>query len=409
MNRHMSLTLGAAAGAMLASAMLPVAVAFADTPVFPDAPGADAFTVGGVTYDPYLGSSTTAGTEGFNALTQGTGTPDFFDTGSGTQDFEVFTPASGSTPAAEVGTIATTEYVTSYDGITNTGFDVTGGTLVGGGTLGTPSVIDVTNFGSGYENIYSDVPTAAGSASDPTDTLVTPFGDYNLSSMVSAFDVSDINPASAFGSALDPTTLIPFDGGTGAGEFTLGDFTFAPYISGPGTVPTEPSTLGFNPIDQGTGTPGFFETGDPSGGQDFQVYGLANGSTTVQPLGDISATENVTSLGNITNTGFDVTGQITEVGVGNSALPAIGTVYDVTNFGSGFENVYTDVPGAAGAAGTVTDSFVTPFGDYNLSDLVSAFDLSALDPGSAFGLGADAAGAAADAAGSIDPLSFLGL
>jgi hypothetical protein len=41
--------------------------------------------------------------------------------------------------------------------------------------------------------------------------------------------------------------------------------------------------------------------------------------------------------------------------------------------------------------------------------LVTAFDLTSLDPGAAFGLGSDAAGAAADAAGSIDPLSFLGL
>ena len=67
-------------------------------------------------------------------------------------------------------------------------------------------------------------------------------------------------------------------------------------------------------------------------------------------------------------------------------------MYDVTNFGSGYENVYTDVPGAAGAPpGTVTDTFVTPFGDDNLSSLVTAFDITSLDPGAAFGLGADAA------------------
>jgi hypothetical protein len=411
MNRRITLALGAAAGAMLSSAMAPVAIAFADTAVFPDAPGPDAFTLGDYTFDPYL--NTSAGeivptVEGFNPLDQGTGTPGFFETGSSSlQSFEVFSPASGSTAATELGTVQTTENVTSYGSITNTGFDITGESPATGGSfadlpaLGTQ--YDVTNFGNGFENIYTDVPGGTGGAGTVTDTLVTPFGDENLSNLVSAFDISSLNPGAAFGVNPDFAGIPAVAGTPGADAFTLGSYTFDPYVGD--TIVTNPSTEGFNLLNQGTGTPGFFETG--SGTQNFEVFSTASGSTTPTEVGSIGTTENVTSLFGITNTGFDVTGGLTSGSL--TGLPADGTVYDVTNFGSGFENVYTDIPGAAGAAGTVTDTFVTPFGDYNLSDLVSAFDLSALDPGSAFGLGADAAGAAADAAGSIDPLSFLGL
>jgi hypothetical protein len=206
--------------------------------------------------------------------------------------------------------------------------------------------------------------------------------------------------AIAFADASDTAV---FPDAPGVDSFTIGDYTFDPYLGD--TVVTDPGTEGFNPVVEGTGTPGYFETGET--GQNFEVFSTASGSSTPTELGSISTTENVTSLFGITNTGFDVTGGLTSGSL--SALPAGGTIYDVTNFGSGYENIYTDVPGAAGAAGTVTDTFVTPFGDENLSSLVSALDLTSLDPGAAFGVGADAASAAADAAGSIDPLSFLGL
>lgn len=199
-----------------------------------------------------------------------------------------------------------------------------------------------------------------------------------------------------------------FPDAPGADAFDLGNFTFDPFLNTTAGV-ADPTIEGFNPLDAGSGTPGFFEAGY-SADQGFEVFGTTSGSSAPTYLGIITTSENVTSLGNITNTGFDVTGDFSGVnGPGIAGLPAIGTVYDVTNFGSGYENIYTDVPGAAGAAGTVTDSFVTPFGDYNLSDLVTAFDLSSLDPTTAFGLGTDAAGVAADAAGGVDPLSFLGL
>jgi hypothetical protein len=89
----------------------------------------------------------------------------------------------------------------------------------------------------------------------------------------------------------------------------------------------------------------------------------------------------------------------------------VGSVYDAFNFGDGIENVYTAIPGAAGAPDTLTDTLVTPWGDLNLDSLVASIDaVSALNPGDAFTGGLDAATeAATSAASAIDPLSFLGL
>jgi hypothetical protein len=219
MNRRITLTLGAAAGGLVASAVLPVALAFADTTsVFPDVPGSDAFTIGTTTFDPFTGSAADP-TEGFAALTQGTGVPNFFETGStATQDFELYsdtaaTTSGGSTTYTDLGTAASTENVSSLGSITDTGFTITGVTpdasLTTAQTADLPvdgTVYNVANFGSGYENVFTDVPSAtAGDAGTVADTLVTPFGNYDLSSLVSAFDLTALDPGAAFGLAADTT------------------------------------------------------------------------------------------------------------------------------------------------------------------------------------------------------------
>jgi hypothetical protein len=105
----------------------------------------------------------------------------------------------------------------------------------------------------------------------------------------------------------------------------------------------------------------------------------------------------------LTNTEFTVA----SVTGTSSALPTVGSVYDVFNLGDGIENVYTAIPGVGGAADTITDTLVTPLGTINLDSLFGAIDaVVPLDPGDAFTAGLDAASAAAT---SIDPLAFLGL
>jgi hypothetical protein len=139
--------------------------------------------------------------------------------------------------------------------------------------------------------------------------------------------------------------------------------------------------------------------------QDFNVYD-GTGATATE-VGNISTYEDVTNLLGLTNTEFTVETVTAASGADPTDLPSVGSVYDVFNLGNGIENVYTAIPGVNGAADTVSDTMVTPWGDLNLDSLFGGIDAaSALDPGAAFTAGLDAASAAAT---GIDPLAFLGL
>ena len=85
----------------------------------------------------------------------------------------------------------------------------------------------------------------------------------------------------------------------------------------------------------------------------------------------------------------------------------MGSVYDVFNLGNGIENVYTAIPGVDGAADTVTDTLVTPWGDLNLGSLFAGIDAaSALDPGDCL---QPVSTRRPLQPPRIDPLAFLGL
>jgi hypothetical protein len=115
------------------------------------------------------------------------------------------------------------------------------------------------------------------------------------------------------------------------------------------------------------------------------------------------------------NTEYLVTGHAfegTRAAVESAAFPTDGSVYDIANFGFGFSNDYSDVVAApaqladaptdllAGtgttATGTITDTFVTPFGNVDLTPLVDGFStlvnpadnfLTTVDPSSIGDLG----------------------
>jgi hypothetical protein len=371
--------------------------------------GADAFTIGGVTLDPTLAS----GAEGFTPVTPLASTPPLLEIGGGsignpdnaggdlaTQNFDVFS-GSGSS-ATDVGTITTGEDVTDLLGLTNTQLIVTGATPADAGDAGdlptVGSVYDAFNLGDGFENVYTAIPGTAGGADTVTDTLVTPFGNVNLDSLFGNIDAAaPLSPGDAF------TGLEAGDSSIGADAFTIGDTTFNPILAS--------GTEGFTPVDQllgapplldlGGGTPTLFGFQFALAPQDFDVYSGSGSSAT--EVGSIVGNEDVTNLLGLTNTEFavaSVTGTSTD-------LPTVGSVYDALNLGDGFENVYTAIPGASGAADTITDTLVTPFGNINLDSLFGSIDaVSPLDPGDAFTGGLDAASAAATA---VDPLAFLGL
>jgi hypothetical protein len=183
----------AATGGLFTTAFLQTAVAAADAGAAAAA-GADAFTIGGYTFDPQLAS----GGEGFDPVAQLTTSPPLLELGGGTvslgglslplatQDFNVYDPTG-----TEVGSIQGNETITSLFGLTNGEFTVASVAPVDGGDASTlptvGSVYDVFNLGNGYENVYVATPGADGTV---TDTLVTPFGNEDLSSLFT-FNAAD--------------------------------------------------------------------------------------------------------------------------------------------------------------------------------------------------------------------------
>jgi hypothetical protein len=194
------------------------------------------------------------------------------------------------------------------------------------------------------------------------------------------------------------------DSSIGADAFSIGATTFDPTLAS--------GVEGFDPVTPLAGAPLLLELGGvaanlggvlPLGTQDFNIYNLAG-----TEVGSIDTNEALTDLLGSTNTEFAVTSVDPLAGdAGSSALPTVGSAYDVFNISPGLENIYTAIPGVDGGADTVTDTAVTPLGVIDLDALVGGFEASTpLDPGDAFTAGLDAASAAAT---SVDPLAFLGL
>jgi hypothetical protein len=376
----------------------------------------DAFSIGGLTLDPI----SAAGGEGFDTIAPLATAAPLLEIGGGslgdpanggddlaTQSFDVYS-GSGSS-ATEIGTINTGVDVTNLLGLTNTQLIVTDVTPAGADATGLPtvgSIYDALNLGNGYENVYTAVPGTDGTV---TDTLVTPYGNINLDSLFG--NVNYANPLEP-GDAL--TGLQAGDSAIGADAFSLGGFTFDPTLAGgaEGFTPVE-QLLGAPPLlDLGGGTPTIFGVTLSLASQNFNIY---DGTTAADQIGSITTNDQVTNLLGLTNTEFTVTGHsLLPDAPAGAELPTDGSVYDVLNLG-GLENIYTAIPGLAGGTDTVTDTLVTPFGNVDLSDLVSGLDaVLQLDPADAFGAGLDvatsaASEAAAGAATAIDPLTFLGL
>jgi hypothetical protein len=153
--RRATLTLGAVAGGLFATAFLPVAVAFADTYDFaPDITTFVATQVEG--YPPLINEVT--GTEEWNE----------FDATSGAKTFpDVF---EGKDTVTTIGSFTNNDYLTTSSLVVHgatTDFVVPVGTQ-----------IDLADFGLGFENEWMDIPV--GSDSGISDLFITPFGDFEL-------------------------------------------------------------------------------------------------------------------------------------------------------------------------------------------------------------------------------------
>src|ERR1700733_14818286 len=393
----------AATGGLLTTAFLQAAVAIADTGTdVVSATGADAFTIGSYTFDPFTVPNLPNGadgaevhaapsgieTEGFSAVSPFSSAPPLLTLGGGSvgglntapQYLEVYT-SSGS----DLGSIDAGETVTNLAGLTNTEFTVSDVFPASGEadsalpTVG--SVYDSFNLGNGYDNVYAAIPGTSG-ADTVTDTLVTPYGNVNLDSLFGSIDAAaPLQPGDAFTGLADSAVA--------QDAFTIGGYTLDP-VSDTGPTATE----GFTPVVSNAGAAPLLNiaglslydpsvAGDSFDNQDFTVYDGTG--TNASDVGTITTGEDVTNLLGYTNTQLVVTGSTAASGDTSSQaadLPGTGTVLDAFNLGNGYENVYTATPGVSG---TVTDTLVTPYGDIDLDSMFRSTNAAdPLNPGAAF-------------------------
>jgi hypothetical protein len=141
------------------------------------------------------------------------------------------------------------------------------------------------------------------------------------------------------------------------------------------------SALGFTPPDL------LSESGMPPFDQTFLEHGVF-----LVPLP--SGVEETTD-GQLSTT--DSFGAINQDFVSDDSLNADvpnHSVIDIWNLGGGYENIYTDLAGlGTGGANEITDTVVTPFGNF---DIPTTFDAAALD------FAAPAASAATDWTAALD-------
>lgn len=193
-----------------------------------------------------------------------------------------------------------------------------------GDTPAVGSIFDDIDYDHGaYPEIYSDLVSTTGGADVISDTNTTLFGNI---SVPTAFDAA---------AAETDDAAIPFDGGdiTPVGSETLTGINGLP-----------PADVAI----QGT-----------------QAFDFGNGSF------DADVTTTSTSVYAETTEAILVTSDTSgTVGTAAGDVPAVGSVIDVANYGSGFETVYSDLISSTGA-NVISESFVTPFGDFAIP---STFD-----------------------------------
>lgn len=143
------------------------------------------------------------------------------------------------------------------------------------------------------------------------------------------------------------------------------------YASDPGTVLEDLSQSGIPPLYYQSDGVQLFDVVDttqsPAGEYDVVGQYDAAVSDLYGPNGSLFNQQEVV----LTESASGVTGSAP------GDEPPIGSVLDTTNFGGGFENEYSDLVGAgSGGSNLITDTVVTPFGDFNIP---TSFDAAGID------------------------------
>lgn len=313
-SRRIARTLGAAAGGLLGVAFLTAAVAVADD----------------YTVDP-TGTETVTGIygEGFDGAD--TAPPAVAGSFQGDQDFDYTDTTTGN--SGEFFGLESS----AQDGFgdTNEEIYVASDEVPDASSTDAPpvgSVFDTYTFDGGQdENIYSVVPSPTGD--QITDILVTPSGDQTI---LTTFDAGDPQVVDAGGATIGNGDVID---PVGTQDITS--------ISG---IP--PLTVALQ------GTQAF-----DLGGNESNLFDTANTLTT-DGVGTYTEAVLVTQ---------DVAGT---AGTAAGDIPAVGSIFNTIDYG-GDELVYSDLVGKSGSD-VITDTLVTPYGDYDIPTTFDAADAETL-------------------------------
>jgi hypothetical protein len=207
------------------------------------------------------------------------------------------------------------------------------------GTVGTAagdvppvgSVFDTyTSSEIGVDNVYSDLASTTPGADVISDTSVTPFGDSAIST---GFDAVAHEQPTAIPLA-DGYSIVPAPGSTD--EFTaIG-----------GVPPYDIAVQGYEPFDvvNATGT----------------VVGTFDADVTTTSDGVANYSEALLVTKDVTGTPGTAAGDV----------PAVGSVFNAFTPGaSGYEGVYSDL---TGTTPVISDYFATPFGDFTVPETFNA-------------------------------------
>jgi hypothetical protein len=349
----------------------------------PSDTGPDAFTLGQFTFDPYT-TPLLVPEEGWATFPAPVfpGPPlfnisggDLDGLGLATQNFEVFN-SSGT----EVGTIGTAGTILQVLGEDSYEFTVTSSTpVLLGSTANLPAVGTVYDIFNGYfaavpgglftfDNAYEGIPGGtvadyvvlpSGQFSLASPIPVPQLGTLNLSGLLTQNFASDLQPADSFSNLATAA-----DATIGANAFTINvpgfDYTLDPVstLLAPDTYNAVTPLAGFPPLFAAGGADFVGISVDT---QSFNVYNAAG--TDVGSVGD---DEFVVNFLGLTATEEAVTSALPSLGFTTADLPAVGTIFSVTNvapWNTGAQDeIYLTTPTTSATDTTVTSSgtFTSP-------------------------------------------------
>jgi hypothetical protein len=348
----------------------------------PSDTGVDAFTLGPYTFDPY---TTPLGLPLFPSEGWATfpapvfpGPPVFNISGGNldgiglaTQNFEVFN-SSGS----EVGTVDTAGTILQILGQDSYEFTVTSSTpVLLGSAANLPAVGTVYDIYTGlfagipeggfeYHNVYEATPSGTVS-----DYVVLPSGQYslandipvpqdfatlNLSALLTQNFAQDLQPGDAFSNLATAA-----DSSIGPDAFTINvpgfDYTLDPFstLLAPDTYNAVTPLAGFPPLFAAGGADFVGISVDTQG---FNVYDTGGAE-----VGSVNADEFVVNFLGLTSTEEVVTSALPQLGFTSADLPAVGTVFSVTNVAPWHTGAEDEIYLATPTTGA-TDTTITTLG-----------------------------------------------